>query len=258
MEPLTIHLFATPREVTDEDLRGSSVVVIDVLRSSATIAAALTGGAREIIPVLSPAEAAELAFKAGRGVSLLCGEREGRPIDGFDLGNSPSEYTPERVGGRILIFSSTNGAGAILRAKAAERIYVGGFTNFGAVARRLSEDGNPIVILCSGQNEQFSLEDFVCGGKFVNSLKVRLRRGVSLNDGAQAASLLHGHFDGGIVELLQSCSHGRYLASLGFGDDLQVCAEVDTCDVVPMWVEGKLRGFTVDGSPYGESAVSAV
>jgi 2-phosphosulfolactate phosphatase len=257
VEPVSIRLFATPREATDDDLRGSSVVVIDILRSSATIATALTSGAREIIPVQSPAEAAELAAKAGRGLSLLCGEREGHKINGFELGNSPSEYTSDRVAGRILIFSSTNGTGAILRAKVAERIYVGGFNNFGAIARRLTEDGNSIVILCSGQDEQFSLEDFICGGKFVNSLKSRLRREIILNDAAQAAALLHAQFDGDILQLLQTCNHGRYLASLGFSDDLVRCAELDITDVVPMWAEGKVKGFTVDGSPYGESAANA-
>jgi 2-phosphosulfolactate phosphatase len=257
VEPISIRLFPTPREVTDEELRGSSVVVIDVLRSSATIAAALTSGAREIIPVQSPAEAAELAAKAGRGLSLLCGEREGRKINGFDLGNSPSEYTPDSVAGRILIFSSTNGTGAILRTRTADRVYVGGFNNFGAVARRLAEDGNSVVIVCSGQDEQFSLEDFVCGGKFVNSLKSRLRRETIMNDAAQAASLLHAQFDGGILKLLQTCTHGSYLAALGFGDDLVQCAELDVTDVVPTWAEGKVKGFTVDGSPYGESAANA-
>jgi 2-phosphosulfolactate phosphatase len=255
--PVPIRLFSTPREVTDDDLRGCSVVIVDVLRSSSTIATALMAGAREVIPVLTPAEGGKLAGRAGRGITLLCGERDGKKIDGFDLGNSPLEYTGERVYGRILIFTSTNGAAAILRARAAEHIYVGGFNNFSAVVKRLVEDRAPIVILCAGKEEQFSIEDFVCGGKFVNALETRLKRAVTLSDGARAAALLHRHFDGTISGLLKTSNHGKYLATLGFQDDIDYCARVDTHPVVPMFVEGKVRGYKPDGSPLGDPAIPA-
>jgi 2-phosphosulfolactate phosphatase len=257
LEPLSIELFAAPREVTDDDLRGRSTLVIDVLRSSTTIACALTSGAREIIPVLTPAEGGELASRSGRGVSLLCGEREGRRIDGFDLGNSPFEFTPERVGGRVLIFSSTNGSAAILRARAADRIYIGGFNNFNAVMRRLVDERRSVVILCAGNLDQFAIEDFVCGGKFANALDTRLKRTVAFNDGARAAGLLHRHFDGSIIHLLKSSEHGRFLMSLGFEQDIEFCARVDTHPVVPMLVEGKIRGYQPDGSPLSESPVNS-
>jgi 2-phosphosulfolactate phosphatase len=252
-----VKLFISPREVTDDDVRGCSVVVIDVLRASTTIAAALMNGAREVIPVLTPAEGGKLAGPAGRGISLLCGEREGRKIDGFDLGNSPLEYTAEKVGGRIIIFSSTNGAPAILRARAADRVYVGSFANFGAVAKRLIEDRKPVAIICAGKEDQFAIEDFVCGGKFVNSLEARHKRGLQVTDAARAAALLHRHFDGGIPSLLKSSNHGKYLSSLGFDADLELCARMDTYPVVPMFVEGKIKGYKPDGSPLNESAANA-
>lgn len=255
--PLEINLFATPREVTDDDLRGCSAVVIDVLRSSSSIVSGLLNGAREVIPVLTPAEAGELASRAGRGVSLLCGEREGRKIDGFDLGNSPAEYSPERVGGRILIFSSTNGPAAVLRSRLADRVYIGGYNNFSAVLKRLTEDRKPVVIICAGKEGHFALEDFVCGGKFVVALETRLKRSVSLSDGARAAALLHRHFDGSTMSLLKSCAHGKYLMSLGAEEDIEFCAHMDTHPVVPMLIEGKIRGFQPDGSPL-EPAINAV
>jgi len=253
---LDVKLFTSPREVTDDDLRGCSVVVVDVLRSSSTIVAGLAAGAREVIPVLTPAEGGKLAGRAERGISLLCGEREGKKIDGFDLGNSPLEYTPERVNGRILIFSSTNGSVAILRARVAEHVYVGGFNNFGAVIKRLIEDRNPVVVICAGKLEQFSIEDFVCGGKFINALETRTKRHLGLSDGARAAALLHRHFDGSIASLLKSSNHGRYLSSLGFDEDIDYCARVDVHPIVPTFVEGKIKGYKPDGSPLGESALS--
>jgi len=253
---LPVTLFTTPRESTEDDVRGCSVIVVDVLRSSSTIVTALEAGAREVIPVLTPAEAGKLAGRSERGISLLCGEREGKRIDGFDLGNSPLEYSVQKVGGRILIFASTNGAPAILKARAAERVYVGGFNNFSAVVKRVIEDGNPVVIICSGQLEQFSIEDFVCGGKFVNAIESRTKQGVELNDGARAATLLHRHFDGNIPSLLKSSAHGRFLTGLGYGDDIEYCARVDTHGIVPTYIEGKIRGYKPDGSPIGEPAIS--
>jgi 2-phosphosulfolactate phosphatase len=255
-DALKVTLFTSPREVTDDDLRGCSVLVIDVLRSSSTIVTALAAGAREVIPVLSPAEAGKLAGRAERGISLLCGEREGRKIDGFDLGNSPMEYTPQKVGGRILIFASTNGSPAILRARVAEHVYVGGFNNFGAVVKRLVDDQLPVVIICAGKLEQFAIEDFVCGGKFVNALESRSKRALDLSDGARAAGVLHRHFDGSIPTLLHTSNHGRYLATLGCEADIDYCARVDTHSVVPMFIEGKIRGYKADGSPISESAPS--
>lgn len=257
-DPVEVRLYISPRAVTDDDLRGCSAIVIDVLRASATVAAALAIGARDIIPVQSPAEAGELASRSGRKQSLLCGEREGKRIDGFDLGNSPFEYTADKVAGRTLIYSSTNGSGAVLRARAAERVYMAGFINFNAVLRRVIDDGNPVVIVCSGMFDQFAIEDFVCGGKFVTALETRCKRTLQLNDGARAAAILHRHFDGSLTGLLKSSAHGRYLASLGFEEDIDFCSRLDTHPVVPMFIEGKLRGYKPDGSPLIEPAVSAV
>ncbi len=258
LPPLEIKLFTSPREVTDDDLRGCSVVVVDILRSSSTIATALANGAKEVIPVGTPAEGGKLAGRSGRSASLLCGEREGRKIDGFDLGNSPFEYSAERVGGRILIYTSTNGTAAILRARSADRVYIGCFNNFGAVVKRVVKDERPVVILCAGKLEQFAIEDFVAGGKFVNALETRLKRGTVLNDGARAAAQLHRHFDGSIPTLLKTSSHGQYLATLGSEADIDYCARMDTNLVVPMVVEGKIRGYKADGSPITEPAPSAV
>ena len=139
--PPAISLYVTPREFSDDNLRGTTAIVIDVLRSSSTIATALLCGAREIVPVSSPAEAGELAQKYGRAATLLCGERDGKRIEGFDLGNSPSEYTAEQVSGRTLIFSSTNGSPVMVRARLSDRVLIGGFNNFSAVVESVAAAG---------------------------------------------------------------------------------------------------------------------
>jgi 2-phosphosulfolactate phosphatase len=253
----TISLYATPREFTEESLRGSTSIVVDVLRSSSTIASALVSGAREIIPVMTPAEAGELATKAGRAATLLCGERDGKRIEGFDLGNSPLEYTTERVGGRTLIFASTNGSPVMVRARVSDRVLVGGFNNFSAVVESVIAAGKPVTILCSGLLEQFAIEDFVCGGKFVAALRKEMPDAVTLNDGAKAAVVLYQHLNGSLVQLLRESTHGQYLASLGFEEDLDFCAQVDSLPIVPTLVEGKIKGYRPDGTPFGEPAFAA-
>lgn len=256
-EQPAIILFATPREFTEESLRGTTSVVVDVLRSSSTIAAALANGAREIIPVMTPAEAGELAMKAGRDATLLCGERDGKRIEGFDLGNSPTEYLPDRVSGRTLIFASTNGSPVMVRARVSDRVLIGGFNNFSAVVSSAISAGKPVTILCSGLLEQFSLEDFVCGGKFVAALKMRFGSDVILNDAARAAVELFVQMNSDIPQMLRESTHGKYLMSLGFEADLDYCAQIDSHVVVPTLVEGKIRGFRPDGTPFGEPATAA-
>ncbi len=260
LEPLVhpaICLYATPREFTDDSLRGTVAVVIDVLRSSSTIASALTSGAREIIPVSSPAEAGELAQRAGRDATLLCGERDGRRIEGFDLGNSPFEYTADRVAGRTLVFASTNGSPVMVRSRISERVLIGGFNNFSAVVSNVVAAGKPVAILCAGRMEQFAIEDFICGGKFVSALQAQLKGEIELNDGARAASALYHHLNGNIANVLRDSTHGKYLASIGFEQDLDFCAQVDSLPVVPTLLEGKIRGLRPDGTPLGEPATAA-
>jgi 2-phosphosulfolactate phosphatase len=252
--PVEIRVFSTPREVSEDDLRGCVAVVIDVLRSSSTIATACMNGAREIVPVATPAEAGELASKSGRGGALLCGEREGKPIEGFDLGNSPLEYTAEKVSGRNIFFASTNGAPTVVRVRNADRIYVGGFNNFSAVMGLLTAEDRRIALVCSGQNDKLSIEDFVCAGRFVEALDLKFGEKVVVNDGARAATLLYQQFRGQIGELLRCSTHGKYLTSLGFSADLEYCARVDSVPVVPMFIEGKIRGFKPDGNPVNETA----
>jgi len=252
MSNFEIKVFGTPREIVDDDLRGHSAVVIDVLRSSATITHALQNGAREVIPVVTPAEAGELASRTGRGVSLLGGERDGKKIEGFDLANSPTEYTADRVSGRIIVFASTNGAPTLVRARAAERVYLGGYNNYSALLQQLIADNRPVVLLCAGKLEHFSIEDFVCAGKFVHGLAHKLGKRAQLADSAIAAKLLYDRHAADIVELHRQCSHGRFLSELGHSADLEICAQVDSHPIIPTFVEGKLKAFRQNGTPLNE------
>jgi len=236
---LNIRVFATPREWTEDDVRGSIAIVIDVLRASSTITQALINGAREVVPVSTPAEAGELAVKAGRADVVLGGERDGKLIEGFDLGNSPFEYSSDRVSGRTVVFASTNGSPALVRAKSAELVTIGCFNNYSAVTNSARETGLDISIICSGRNGKFSLEDFVCAGKIVEGLLTP--HNTIANDGAQGSLDLFRYYRSQISDVVKNCYHGKYLSSLGFDADLEHCAKVDIHQVVPTLIEGKIR-----------------
>ena len=154
------HLLADHCEAAS--LAGKTAVVIDVLRASTTIVHALAAGAQDILPCLTIPEAQQQAAQVGPA-ALLCGERDGIRIDGFDLGNSPAEYTPDRVGGRRLVLTTTNGTRALQHASAAERVWIAAFVNLSSIAARL-RDAEQVVLLCSGTRGEITREDTLLAG----------------------------------------------------------------------------------------------
>lgn len=239
----TIDLFFSPAEIAEERLRGyRAVIVVDVMRAATSIAMALSNGARGVIPVASISAATALATQLARDDVLLCGEREGRRIDGFHLGNSPADYTRERVRGRTLIFGSTNGSPAIVKAAGAASLFLCGFVNLPSVLEVLFEEGEPfpLAILCAGKLNRFCVEDAVCAGQLVEALCERLREEPQLNDAARISPLLVREYGGGILSLLYSCEHGRYLISLGMEGDLPHCAAPGVLPIVPTLKDGTL------------------
>src|SRR3954451_1319590 len=130
-----VHLL--PGLIPEDGLRGGLAVVIDVLRATTMIVHALVAGCTEVIPVSEVEEARQIAAALPLGSVLLAGERQGLPIDGFDLGNSPVECTPARCRGKTMVITTTNGTRALLACRDAERVFVGAFVNFAATWRRL-------------------------------------------------------------------------------------------------------------------------
>ncbi len=235
---MKIDLFFTPNEVKEEELNNQAVLVIDVLRASTTIAYALHNGCKEIIPTSSMDAAIELSRKIGRDAALLCGEREGKKIEGFDLGNSPFEYEAEKIKDKTLIFATTNGSKAIVKGAVGPSLIVGSFVNFQTVADYLNSDSKDLSIVCSGKLDQFSVEDAVCGGLYVDFL---VKKGVrQLNDAAYAALKLFEAHHGNLLRMLRNSSHGQYLIDLGFEKDLHLCSELNSLQVLPVLIDGRL------------------
>ena len=202
----------------------ATAVVVDVLRASTTLTVARGSGAREVLAAATPEEA--FARARSHPGALLCGERDGRRIPGFDLGNSPFEYRPETVGGRTLVCASTNGSLALRRAAAARRRLLGAFVNANAVARAVADEPE-VAIICSGKLGRFCIED----AAFAGWLAARLAAGGARLEGAAArfARTLAPPDAAAVRALLQGAAQGRHLRSLGpeYAADLEFCADLD-------------------------------
>lgn len=228
-----IDLYHSPRDVNDAELKKPAVIVIDVLRASNSIIAALDNGCKRVVPVIEVYEAKTLAVRFASEHALLCGEREARIIPGFDLGNSPFEYKAERVKNRTLIFCSTNGSLAMVRAASATKAVVGSFANVSAVVDKLKSE-NHIAILCAGLKQRISLEDTVCGGVFIDALFRARPSAWKLNDAASAAQALFLHHAKDLLSMAKSSEHGTYLSHIGAEDDIKYCAQIDSTTTVPV------------------------
>jgi 2-phosphosulfolactate phosphatase len=217
------------------------VVVIDVLRATSVMVHALSQGAREIIPVQTIEEAFELVRSYPPHSTLLGGERGSRRIEGFDLGNSPREYVGEKVKGKRLILTTTNGTKAFHAVSSAGKALVGSFFNTTAVAEKCLQVDQDLLIYPSGDEGHFSLEDTVCGGMVIDHLIRKGGDSIRLTDGANAAYYLYQQFKQNLVEALRLSNHGKDLIAKGLEEDLLYCAQVDRTDVVPVFREGVIR-----------------
>lgn len=230
------------------DVAGQVVAVVDVLRASTTIAAALTNGARAIVPLQSPDEVVDRLKSFARADVVLGGERKMLPVSGFDVGNSPREMTPERVEGKTVLFTTTNGTAALAAISGARDVVIASYVNFTAVLTMLRaalRGGTDIAVICAGTDRQFSLEDAACAGRYVHHVTKRLA-GVELNDAAVAATLIDRRYGENLRKLFDSTAHGRALVEAGFEEDLAICATVDAYGVIPIYQDRQITKLGPD------------
>jgi len=234
---MKVHTFLNPSEVDPARVAGATAVVIDIIRATSTIVEALAAGARAVYPTKSTDDAIRLATSLGREDTLLCGERRGLKIEGFELGNSPSEYTPEVVGEKRLVMSTTNGTRAFLAVEDAERVICGSLLNLSSVAASI-RDADVLVLACAGKEDRFSLEDALCAGLILRAA-ISSEGGspggagdLVLDDASRAVLALTERFVP-TVEFLRETAAGAALVDVGLGEDLGHCAVVDRHATVP-------------------------
>lgn len=212
----------------DYDLKGKTVVVIDAFRATSVIVEGLYNRGASFVPVESVDEAR--SAKEQNAEILIGGERDGVVIDGFDLDNSPLSYIPEKVAGKEIWITTTNGTRALKGAIAASQIYVGTFLNLFAVARQVV-GAKDVVFVCSGSENQVSLEDSVCAGGILYEME--LLASISYSDVAYMLKSLYTANRQNLKEFLSKGTHYQYLADKGFIADIDFCLQVNKRNVVP-------------------------
>jgi 2-phosphosulfolactate phosphatase len=228
-----IDVYFTPGELAASELSSRIAVVIDVLRATSTIVEALANGARAIYPTQTADDAVQLAQVLGREDVLLCGERRGLKIPGFDLGNSPLEFTADRVAGKVLVMATTNGTPALSTCAGAKQVVIASLCNLDAVVAELAGAGEDVAVVCAGRERRFALEDALCAGMLARRLRERLQRAPRTNDAAAVAMTLARRASRRLEGWLQRSAAGRQLREIGLGDDVTYCATVDRHAVVP-------------------------
>jgi len=260
---LNVHLL--PTLIEPDSLQNGTAVIIDILRASSTIIAALNNGASRVVPCGTPEQAAEVKQRSASGSVLLGGERGGVRIPGFDLGNSPAEYLPDVVSGRTVAFTTTNGTRALLTASSAMQILVGAFLNRRALVERLHRDDQPTHLICAGTDGVVTGEDVLFAGAIVDGLQQQSlldsfkdhrwilndsatialgfwRQATSVNqsddaDASEAApaQILQCRLSTSIQSVLAETRGGKNLRALGYDSDIRLCSELDTISVIPRY-----------------------
>ena len=229
---MNVDVAVTPAALAPAALTGATALVIDVLRASTSIITALANGCAGVVPVSEPDE----AIRRGAGLpgALVAGERHGDPLQGFHLGNSPLEFTRERVGARTVFLTTTNGTRALLAVRAAAAVGVAAFINMSAAAAWALAAGRSLVIACSGDGGGRSLEDEVCAGLIVEQVRAA-RPDAVLGPEAEAAAGQARPYAKELGRLAQDSPWARRLGNRGRGADLATCLTLDTVSLVPIY-----------------------
>lgn len=237
---MDVQLYLTPIPSALIEIKDKTVVVIDVLRCTTSISAALMAGARGVIPTAGPGEAVEMWTKIGPDMAILAGERQGIKIENFQLGNSPLEFTAEVVAGKHVVMTTSNGTAAFLQAAGAALTLSCSLTNISRVVDRIAVEEKDLVITCAGRSGQFSIEDTICGGMLLHLLTTDKKLKLQINDAGSLALLLYRSNRNALRQTIAQGEHGRYLSQIGFADDVTAAAVTDSMPVLPILKEGQL------------------
>ncbi len=237
----SVGFVATANDIKEKDIAGRAAVVADVLRATSTIITALYNGCKAVMPVKEIEEALSAAARFGEE-AILGGERRGRMIAGFHLSNSPREYTPEAVRGKVVILTTTNGTKALVNAAAAKETVVLSFLNYSAVFEYLCRIPYDICLAAAGVYGEFSMEDTVCCGLLADRLQ--RETGARLTPEAAEAAEIARPYEGKTMQLFSDSSFGHYLQEIGYGADLEFCARMDAFPVTARYEKGLIHLVT--------------
>ncbi len=233
-----LRVLMTRQEIVPERLAGATVVVLDVFMATTTLLTILENGASDVYPAESLEEAEGLRARLGPENVLRGGEQDAARIDGYDHGPFPEEYAPGVVGGKDVIFVTTNGTRAIADAAPAGRVLLGCLRNAPAVARELEASGtDSVYLVCAGSAGRFTVEDFLGAASIISNMNAPQEW--RTNDAAWLAlDFMQRHGDD-VHGALEESRAGRWFAENDRMDAFRFVADVGASDLVPEVVDGR-------------------
>lgn len=220
LTPALLHLY---------DVENYVVVIIDIFRATSSICYGIENGAEAIIPVAEVEEC--LAYQQKNPEYLLAAERNGEVVAGFNFGNSPFSYTADKVAGKTIVLTTTNGTQALYLSRKAKQIAIGSFLNLTSLCNWLKTTNENILLVCAGWKYNFNLEDTLFAGAVVEQLKTG---SYQLDDPAIAANDLFQLGKHDVDGYLKKTSHGERLKQLGIEKDIAFCLHTDTTTAIPV------------------------
>src|SRR5699024_6156876 len=237
-----VDVFISSQSFQEEDLRDKTVVIIDVLRASSTIATALDHGAKGVISVADMSDASKISQNLDSSYYLLCGEKDGVKIEGYDLGNSPLDYTSEAVESKTIILNTTNGTKAIKRSGLARQIVIGSFLNLQAIVEHLAATDVDVALVCAGWRGSRALEDLLCAGNIIADL-ANGEPQRAMQDGAKVAFGIYEKFGDDIEQVIRTSDYALRLQGVVSDKDLSYCCQRNSKEVLPVMKEGIISDF---------------
>lgn len=220
------------------DLSKTIVVIIDVLRATSTIAAALYNGAKYVIPVDNVARCIELGNLLQ---AVTAGERDGKIAEGLQHGNSPLEYPPSFIEGKVLVLTTTNGTQLLYTAleKGAQTLITASFPNLSIVSSYLIKQNKNVLLACAAWKNRINIEDTLMAGAIID----RVKEHFNINcDSSSIAHSLYSEAQPGFYEFVKrkKASHYERLSAYGLEMDIQFCLTPDIANILPIYKDGKL------------------
>lgn len=225
--------------ITEGKIKNKIVVVIDMFRATSVIVTALSNGCKEVIPYLTIEETLEHSKTLNREDYILGGERKAVKIEGFDLSNSPLEYTEEVVKNKSVLMTTTNGTRTLAKSIGAKRIFIGAMINAKSVAKKLLDINEDVVIINAGTNGNFSMDDYICSGYIINEM-LKHEKSLDLTDIAKTANKIYEE-NSDIISYVKQATHYLVMKSLRLDEDIEYCIKKSIVDNVPEYKDNKIK-----------------
>jgi 2-phosphosulfolactate phosphatase len=235
---MKVDIIISAEHITESKIENKIVVVIDMFRATSVIVTALSNGCKEVIPYLTVEETLEHAKKLNRKDYILGGERRAIKIEGFDLSNSPLEYTETIIKDKAVLMTTTNGTKTLTKSTSAKRILIAAMINAKAVAKRLIEINEDVVIINAGTNGNFSMDDYICSGYIINEMLTE-QKNLELTDIAKTANMIYEK-NPDIISYVKEATHYSVMKSLKLDNDIEYCTKKNIIDIVPEYKNKKI------------------